>query len=68
MPQRLSSLVVHAARVATSLVCHLRMHQSLLAPGQPHMIAAGGSMHLKEAPVALHASLLPKGCCGCSKA
>jgi hypothetical protein len=68
MPQRLSSLVVHAARVATSLVCHLRMHQSLLAPGQPHMIAAGGSMHLKGAPVALHAALFFNDCYGCSKA
>ena len=68
MPQRLSSLVVHAARVATSLVCHLRMHQSLLAPGQPHMIAAGGSMHLKGAPVALHAALFFNDCYGYSKA
>ena len=68
MPQRLSSLVVHAARVATSLVCHLRMHQSLLAPGQPHMIAASGSMHLKGAPVALHAALFFNDCYGCSKA
>ena len=68
MPQRLSSLVVHVARVATSLVCHLRMHQSLLAPGQPHMIAAGGSMHLKGAPVALHAALFLNDCYGCSKA
>ena len=44
------------------------MHQSLLAPGQPHMIAASGSMHLKGAPVALHAALFFNDCYGCSKA
>ncbi len=54
--------------VATSLARHLRMHQPLQAPGQPHMIAAGGSMHLKGAPVALHAALFFNDCYGCSKA
>ena len=51
--------------VATSLARHLRMHQPLQAP---HMIAAGGSMHLKGAPVALHAALFFNDCYGCSKA